>query len=84
MLGHFGLAFKTDALWVGTGSEAVEGPVGRLAATEAVVTRVRTAVEVSRGYVFGHGIALRSSLEVGLRQDGGDAETARARASPRA
>ena len=73
--GGFGLAFKADALWVGTGSEAVDGPAGRLAGTEAVVTRVRTALEASRGYVFGHGIALRPSLEVGLRQDGGDAET---------
>ena len=75
MRGGFGLAFKADALWVGTGSEAVEGPAGRLAGTEAVVTRVRTALEASRGYVFGHGIALRPSLEVGLRRDGGDAET---------
>ena len=73
--GGFGLAFKADALWVGTGSEAVDGPAGRLAGTEAVVTRVRTALEASRGYVFGHGIALRPSLELGLRQDGGDAET---------
>ena len=74
-IGGFGLAFKADALWVGTGSEAVDGPAGRLAATEAVVTRVRTALEASRGYVFGHGIALRPSFEVGLRRDGGDAET---------
>ena len=74
-IGGFGLAFKADALWVGTGSEAVDGPAGRLAGTEAVVTRVRTALEASRGYVFGHGIALRPSLEVGLRQDGEDAET---------
>ena len=73
--GGFGLAFKADALWVGTGSEAVDGPAGRLAGTEAVVTRVRTALEASRGYVFGHGIALRPSFEVGLRRDGGDAET---------
>ena len=76
-LGGFGLAFKADALWVGTGSEAVDGPAGRLAATEAVVTRVRTALEASRGYVVGHGIALRPSLELGLRKDGGDAETGR-------
>lgn len=72
--GGFGLAFKADALWVGTGSEALEGPAGRLAATDAVVTRVRTALEAPRDYVFGCGIALRPSLEVGLRQDGGDAE----------
>ena len=74
-VGGFGLAFKADALWVGTGSEAVEGPAGRLAGTEAVVTRIRTALEASRGYVFGHGIELRPSLELGLRRDGGDAET---------
>ena len=73
--GGFGLAFKADALWVGTGSEAVDGSAGRLAGTEAVVTRVRTALEASRGYVFGHGITLRPSFEVGLRRDGGDAET---------
>ena len=78
-LGGFGLAFKADALWVGTGSEAVDGPAGRLAATEAMVTRVRTALEASRGYVVGHGIALRPSLEVGLRKDGGDAENGRGR-----
>ena len=76
-MGGFGLAFKADALWVGTGSEAVDGPAGRLAATEAVVTRVRTALEASRGYVVGHGIALRPSLELGLRKDGGHAETGR-------
>ena len=44
----------------------------RPAATEAVVTGVRTALEASRGYVFGHGIALQPSLELGLRRDGGD------------
>ena len=60
---------------MGTGSEAVNGPAGRLAGTEAVVTRVRTALEASRGYVFGHGIELRPSLELGLRRDGGDADT---------
>ena len=74
-VGGFGLAFKADALWVGTGSEAVEGPAGRMAGTEAVVTRMRTALEASRGYVFGRGIALEPSLELGLRSDGGDAET---------
>ena len=73
-VGGFGLAFKADALWVGTGNEAVDGPAGRLAGVEAVVTRVRTALEASRGYVFGRGIALRPSLELGLRRDGGDAE----------
>ena len=70
----FGLAFKADALWVGTSSEGIEGPGGNLAATEAAVTRFRTGLEGSRGFTFS-GLALRPSVEVGLRHDGGDAET---------
>ena len=75
VLAGFGLAFKADALWVGTGIEGVEGPGGNLAATSAVVTRYRTALEASRGYRFQRGLSLQPSLEVGLRRDGGDAET---------
>ena len=71
----FGLAFKADALWVGTAAGGVEGPGGNLAATSAVVTRYRTALEASRGYRFQPGLSLQPSLEVGLRRDGGDAET---------
>ena len=71
----FGLAFKADALWVGTATDGVEGPGGNLAATSAVVTRYRTALEASRGYRFQPGLSLQPSLEVGLRRDGGDAET---------
>ena len=71
----FGLAFKADALWVGTGIEGVDGPEGRLAATAAAVTRYRTALEASRGYSFRRGLSLQPRLEVGLRRDAGDAET---------
>ena len=71
----FGLAFKADALWVGTAIDGVEGPGGNLAATSAAVTRYRTALEASRGYRFERGLSLQPSLEVGLRRDGGDAET---------
>ena len=39
----FELAFKADALWVGTSIDGVEGPGGNLAATVAAVTRFRTA-----------------------------------------
>ena len=70
----FGLAFKADALWVGTAVEGVDGPAGRMAATEAAASRVRTALEGSRGYVLGGGLSLKPSVEVGLRHDGGDAE----------
>ena len=73
--GGFGLAYKTDALWVGTRVAGAEGPAGRLAATEAAVTRFRTGLEGSRVFVLGRRVALRPSAEVGLRHDGGDAET---------
>ena len=75
VVGGFGLAFKADALWVGTAIDGVEGPGGNLAATSAAVTRYRTALEASRGYRFQRGLSLQPSLEVGLRRDGGDAET---------
>ena len=75
VVGGFGLAFKADALWVGTGIKGVDGPGGRLAATEATVTRLRTGLEASRGYSIKRRLSLEPSLEVGLRRDGGDAET---------
>ena len=54
---------------------SMDGPAGRLTATSAAVTRYRTALEASRGYRFQRGLSLQPSLEVGLRRDGGDAET---------
>ena len=71
----FGLAFKADALWVGTVIDGVEGPGGNLAAARAAVTRFRTGLEASRGYRFERGLSLQPSLELGIRRDGGDAET---------
>ena len=73
--GGFGLAFKADALWVGTSVDGVDGPAGRLAATEAAVTRFRTGLEGSREFLLAGRVSLRPSAEVGLRHDGGDAET---------
>ena len=73
--GGFGLAFKTDALWVGTTMDGVDGPLGRLAATETAVTRFRTGLEGSREFLVAGRVSLRPSAEVGLRHDGGDAET---------
>ncbi len=75
VMGGFGMAFKTDALWVATSNAALEGPAGSLAATRAVVTRLRAGLEASRGYDFRSGLSLQPSLEVGLRQDDGNAET---------
>ncbi len=74
--GGFALAFKADTLWVGAASDLLDGPTGRLNASEAGVTRVRTALEGSRGFTLGGDrLSLTPSVEVGLRRDGGDAET---------
>ena len=73
--GGFALAFKADALWVGAATGEVDGSAGRLSASEAGVTRVRTALEGSRGFTVGGRVSLTPSVEIGLRQDGGDAET---------
>ena len=73
--GGFALAFKADALWVGTATDGVDGPAGRLKATAAAVTRFRTGLEGSRAYTLAGRLSLRPSVEVGLRHDGGDAET---------
>ena len=71
-------AVVTDALWVGTSRDGVEGPAGRLKATSATVTRLRTGLG-SRSHTMCGRFNLKASVEVGLRQwlrqDGGDAET---------
>ena len=71
----FGLAFKADALWVGTRTDESNGPGGRLRGTSAAVNRLRTAIEGSQNMRVGERMALTPSVEVGIRQDGGDAET---------
>ena len=73
--GGFALAFKADALWVGTSIDGVDGPAGRLQATDTAVTRVRTGLEGSRAFTLAGRLSLTPSVEVGLRHDGGDAET---------
>ena len=75
--GGLTVAVKSDAFWVRTESDAVAavpGRHGRLEAAEADVTRVRLLVESSRRFEAGAG-TLTPSLELGLRHDGGDAET---------
>ena len=70
------LAVKTDALAVRTSADAVTGAAGgNLAATEADVTRLRLGLEGTwRGLVLGTG-TFTPRLELGVRRDGGDAET---------
>ena len=73
----FGLAFKADALWVGTRTAAQSGAAGNLQATSAAVSRLRTAIEGSQSTTIGTRIAFTPSIELGIRQDGGDAEVGR-------
>ena len=73
------LAVTSDAMAVRTSSEAVSGNAetgaSKLAAADAEVTRLRLGLEGTwRGLAAGGG-ELVPRLEVGLRHDGGDAET---------
>ena len=71
--GREGITLTTtaDALFLKTGSEAVEG----LASSEGNITRLRLGLEATRPFPLANGASLSPSLEVGLRQDSGDAET---------
>ena len=70
--GGLELAATSDAMVVQTTSDEVRGSVGRsLAASEAEVTRIRLGLE---GTWRGIG-SIVPSFEIGVRQDGGDAET---------
>ena len=75
--GGFALAFKADAFWVGASTALVAGDAagaGRLNASDAGGTRVRAALEGSRRVSVGGRMSLTPSIEVGVRQDGGDAD----------
>ena len=69
-----GLPFKADAFWVGMRTEAGSGPGGSLKATRAAVTRLRTALENSRKVTVANRLARTPSVELGVRQEGGDAD----------
>ena len=69
--GGFELAGRTDAQLVRTTSEKTDG----LAATTADTSRLRLVLEGSRRMELAGGQTLAPTLEVGLRHDGGDAET---------
>ena len=66
-----GLNVKSDAMWVGTKSE----DTAELAPTEGDVTRLRLIVQGERVFAAGNGATFTPSAEIGLRHDGGDAET---------
>ena len=74
--GGFALALKADAFWVRTESDSVSAPgAGNLAGARADASRVRAVLDGSRSFALAGGAALTPSLSLGLRQDGGDAET---------
>ena len=74
--GGFALALKGDAFFVRTESARVSTPgVGNLAAATGDASRVRAVLEGSRAFALSRGGSLAPSLSVGLRHDGGDAET---------
>ncbi len=68
--GGMDLALRADAFLVQTESDAVSGEGD----TKANASRVRLILEGSRAFQTGNGL-LTPGLELGLRHDGGDAET---------
>ena len=74
--GGLEVAATSDALVVSTTSEEVRDGSGSLAASEADVTRLRLGLEGTwRGLGTARGGTFVPTLELGLRHDGGDAET---------
>ena len=72
----FQLTGKTDAMVVQTASgrgRSADG--GRLEPARATVTRLRLGLEAVRPVGLGGGATLTPRLEIGVRHDGGDAET---------
>ena len=75
------LAIKGDARLTRISSEAVQTADGNLGAAEANVTQVRAGIEGSQRFTLSGsqsgegGSSVTPSFEIGLRLDGGDAET---------
>ena len=73
--GGFELGLRGDAVVQRMRSESATGEAGNLAAAHAQTSRVRLVLEGARRFEVGDGGVLTPTLEAGLRQDGGDAET---------
>ena len=74
--GAFALALKSDALWVRTDSDAARTSTGgKLEAASGGASRLRAALEGSRSFAVGLEATFTPTVELGLRHDGGDAET---------
>ena len=74
--GGFALALKVDAFWVQTESDRVAvSEFGGLMGARGESSRVRAVLDGSRTFQLASGATLAPKLELGLRHDGGDAET---------
>ena len=73
--GGLELAAKTDVRLTHIASDAAEGAAGLLGATSGATSRARLLLEGSRPFAFGPMRTLTPTLELGVRRDGGDAET---------
>ena len=73
--GGIELAVRTDAMGVRIRSAAVRGSSGNLAAVTAETTRLRLGLEGSWPVRLADGSVLTPSAGIGVRRDGGDAET---------
>ena len=72
----FSLTVKADARFTQTSTDAANSAHGNLAAAETETWLARAGIEGSRAVALGNGGAtLTPSFEVGVRLDGGDAET---------
>ena len=69
--GVMDLALKADALFVRTRAEKAAGSIG----TEADASRLRLLLKGGRRFSLPNNATLHPSLELGVRHDGGDAET---------
>ena len=69
--GGIDLALRGDAFLVQMESEAAANTVE----TKADASRLRLVLEAGRSFALGEGAVLTPALELGLRHDGGDAET---------
>ena len=72
----FALALKADAFWVRTESDEVRASrFGGLMGARGDSSRLRAVLDGSRTFALAGGATLAPSLELGVRHDGGDAET---------
>ena len=73
--GGLNLALRSDFMWIGMKSDAVEHNAGKLAEAKTDVTRLRVVLEGSKPTPMDGDRMLTPTVEIGVRHDGGDAET---------